>query len=350
MSKRDESPITVQIDDRAERFPAFRNEPPVDFAIGAAAMREALTDVKSKLGRSYPLVINGENVETRAEIVSRDPSDISQSVGNVAAAKPQHVLAAVSAGKRAASDWSSVGARRRAEFLHEAATAMRRRFELAAWQVYECGKQWREADADVCEAIDFCEYYAREMLRLARQLGSHLPGEDNPFVYEPRGVTVVIAPWNFPLAILCGMTAAALVTGNTVIMKPAEQSCVIAAKLMEIFHEVGIPPGCRQLPARHRRGDRPRLVGNPDVGADRLHRVSRAVGLRASSQKRRRACRARPGLRQARSSPKWAAKTRSSSMTTPIWTKQSSASSTRLRLSGAEVLRLLAVYRAGECL
>src|ERR1051325_4884999 len=116
----------------------------------------------------------------------------------------------------------------------------RRRFELAAWEVYECAKPWREADADVAEAIDFCNYYGREMLRLAEPRHRDVPGEEKVHFYEPRGVTVVIAPWNFPLAILTGMTTAAAVTGNTVVMKPAEQSSVIAAQLMEIFQEVGL--------------------------------------------------------------------------------------------------------------
>jgi len=133
----------------------------------------------------------------------------------------------------------------RAAFLFRAADLMRaQRLELAAWAVFEAGKPWREADADVCEAIDFLVYYGREMLRLAppRRL-DELPGEVNSYLYQPRGVTVVIAPWNFPFAILTGMTAAALVTGNTVIMKPAEQTSIIAARLMEIFREVGLPPG-----------------------------------------------------------------------------------------------------------
>ena len=133
----------------------------------------------------------------------------------------------------------------------------RRRFELAAWQVYECGKPWREADADVAEAIDFCDYYAQEMLPPGRAAARDVPGEDNAYFYEPRGVAVVIAPWNFPLAILCGMTAAALVTGNTVIMKPAEQSSVIGAKLMEIFQEAVCPPASSTIcPASARRSAR----------------------------------------------------------------------------------------------
>ena len=108
----------------------------------------------------------------------------------------------------------------------------RRRFELAAWEVYECGKQWREADADVAEAIDFCEYYAIEMLKLGAPQHRDVPGEDNRYFYEPRGVAVVIAPWNFPLAILTGMATAALVAGNTVILKPAEQTGIIGSIAM----------------------------------------------------------------------------------------------------------------------
>ena len=131
----------------------------------------------------------------------------------------------------------------RARLLFRSADILRRRrFELACWEVYETGKQWREADADVAEAIDYCEYYAREVIRLDKPQRRDVPGEDATF-YEPRGVAAVIAPWNFPLAILCGMTTAALVAGNTAIMKPAEQSPVIGAKLMEVFEEAGFPAG-----------------------------------------------------------------------------------------------------------
>jgi RHH-type proline utilization regulon transcriptional repressor/proline dehydrogenase/delta 1-pyrroline-5-carboxylate dehydrogenase len=119
----------------------------------------------------------------------------------------------------------------------------RRRFELAAWEVFECGKPWREADADVAEAIDFSEFYAAEAIALHQPQGVDVPGEENRFEYLPRGVVGVIAPWNFPLAILTGMTTAALATGNTVVMKPAEQSPIVAAKLQEIFQEAGFPPG-----------------------------------------------------------------------------------------------------------
>src|SRR5438270_36525 len=141
----------------------------------------------------------------------------------------------------------------------------RRRFELAAWEVYECGKQWRESDADVAEAIDYCNYYGREMLRLARAQHFDVPGEENAYFYEPRGVTVVIAPWNFPLAILCGMTTAALVTGNPLLMKPAEQSSVIGAKLMEVFQEVGLPPGVVSYLPGVGEEIGPTLTNHPDV-------------------------------------------------------------------------------------
>ena len=196
----------------------------------------------------------------------------------------------------------------------------RRRFELAAWEVLETAKPWREADADVAEAIDFCEYYAREMLRLAEPHRRDVPGEANDTFYEPRGVAVVIAPWNFPLAILCGMTAAALVAGNTVVMKPAEQSPVIAAKLMEVLEEAGLPAGRRQLPPRRRRGDRP--------DARRRTRTSRSSPSPApapsawpSSGRRRRCPTAR--TTSSASSRSSAARTPSSSTTTPTWTRPS---------------------------
>src|SRR5205085_9061285 len=126
-----------------------------------------------------------------------------------------------------------------------------RRFELAAWQVYECGKQWREAGGDVAESIDYCEYYGREMIRLSLPHRRDVPGEENEYFYEPRGVTVVIPPWNFPLAIPCGMCTASIVTGNPVVLKPAEQSSVMGAKLVEVFREVGLPAGVvNYLPGR----------------------------------------------------------------------------------------------------
>ncbi len=171
-----------------------------------------------------------------------------------------------------------------------------RRFELAAWEIFECGKPWREADADVAEAIDFCEFYAREMIRLAEPRRRDVPGETNACEHIPRGVAVVIPPWNFPLAIPCGMTVAALVAGNTVVLKPAEQSPVIAWHLVRILLEAGLPPGAISLSARPRRGGRPG-PGEPSRGRpDRLHRLARR---RPADQPPGRRDRPGPGPRQA---------------------------------------------------
>jgi len=224
----------------------LQNEPLTDFSLEEArnAMQDALDQVNAQLGRSYPLKIGGTEVKTDTTLDSINPSHKRQVVGKCGKASADHAKQALAAAMSAFPAWRDTPARNRAECRFRAAKVMqRRRFELAAWEVYECGKQWREADADVAETIDYCNYYAQEMIRLAVARRRDVPGEDNEYFYEPRGVVVVIAPWNFPLAILCGMTAAALVTGNTVIMKPAEQSSVVGAKLMEILQEVGIPAG-----------------------------------------------------------------------------------------------------------
>ncbi|MCS6926297.1 MAG: L-glutamate gamma-semialdehyde dehydrogenase [Candidatus Binatia bacterium] len=225
----------------------FHNEPELDFAREDNRRRfaEALAQVRCRLGRFYPLVLNGQEVTTGAELVSYNPSHPGEVVGRVARAGVAEAEQSVAAAVQALPAWRTTPPAERADFLFRAAAVMReRRVELAAWEVYEAGKPWREADADVCEAIDYLQYYGHEMLRLAapRRLDD-LPGEVNCYLYQPRGVAVVIAPWNFPLAILTGMTAAALVTGNTVIMKPAEQTPVLAALLMEIFRSVGLPAG-----------------------------------------------------------------------------------------------------------
>jgi RHH-type proline utilization regulon transcriptional repressor/proline dehydrogenase/delta 1-pyrroline-5-carboxylate dehydrogenase len=225
---------------------AFHNEPLTDFSREEArrAMQRALDEVNGQLGRTYPLVVNQKPIPTETLLDSVNPSHYQQIVGRCGRAMTAHAQQALAAASSAFPAWRDTEPRGRADYLFRAAAVMRRRrFELAAWQVYECGKQWREADADVAESIDYCEYYGRQMLGLAQPLHRDVPGEENLYFYEPRGVTVVIAPWNFPLAILCGMTTAALVTGNTVVMKPAEQSSVVGAKLMEVFQEIGLPPG-----------------------------------------------------------------------------------------------------------
>ncbi|HVW38210.1 MAG TPA: L-glutamate gamma-semialdehyde dehydrogenase, partial [Pirellulales bacterium] len=276
----------IEITPKSSPFPLFRNEPTADFARESqrVAMQQALAQVKEQFGRHYPLWIDGEAVDSSEKLVSLDPSQRDRIVGETAAAQTEHVEQAVAAAKAALGPWNAVGVNARADFLLKAADAMRRRrFELAAWEVFECGKGWREADADVCEAIDFCEFYARDAVALETPQGVDVPGEENRFLYLPRGVAAVIAPWNFPLAILTGMTTAALVTGNTVVMKPAEQSSVIAAKLMEIFDELGLPPGVlNYLPGKGESAGAG-LVKHPDTAVIAFT-GSRPVGLAINRQ------------------------------------------------------------------
>ncbi|MEM1349048.1 MAG: L-glutamate gamma-semialdehyde dehydrogenase, partial [Myxococcota bacterium] len=190
-------------------------------------------------------VVGGQALNTQSTLQSLDPSHTATVVGAVGVANVEQAERAIEVAAHAQTSWAATSPKQRAAYLSKAAQVMReRRDELAAWMCCEVGKTWREADGDVCEAIDFCEYYAREMEQLAKpQRLGRIPGELNLMFYRPRGVAAVIAPWNFPLAILCGMTMAAAVTGNTVIMKPAEQSSVIAAKLMEVVRAAGFPDG-----------------------------------------------------------------------------------------------------------
>jgi RHH-type proline utilization regulon transcriptional repressor/proline dehydrogenase/delta 1-pyrroline-5-carboxylate dehydrogenase len=268
-------------------------EPLTDFSKAAArqAMQNALQEVAGQFGRTYPPVVAGQALSTDAVLDSLNPSHKHQVIGRCGRATAEQAAHAVAAAAAAFPAWRDTEPARRAEYLFAAAAVMRRRrFELAAWQVHECGKQWREADADVAEAVDYCEFYAREMLRLAVPRHRDVAGEENVYFYEPRGVVSVIAPWNFPLAILCGMTTAALVTGNTAIMKPAEQSAVIGAKLMEVFQEVGLPPGVvNYLPGVGEEVG-PVLVDHPAV-AMIAFTGSRNVGLHINRQ----AAEVRPG-------------------------------------------------------
>lgn len=259
----------------------FRNQPPVDFAIAKSRdeMQAAIDSVREQLGSTYPLVIGGERIESGEYFASLNPADRSSVVGKMVAADATHANQAVAAAQSALGNWSRLPVEERANYLRRAAEVMRRRlFELAAWEVFECGKTWREATGDVDEAIDFCEYYAEQAERLQGLAGVDVPGEENRFEYLPRGVTAVIAPWNFPLAILTGMTVASLVTGNTMIMKPAETSSVIGALLMQVFEEVELPPGVlNYLPGR---GEvvGAALVDHPDVALIAFT-GSRKVGL-----------------------------------------------------------------------
>ena len=225
----------------------YKNEAYLDWTdeTNLSAMNAALKDVESQLGGSYPLVIGGKRIETDGEISSVDPSKPSRVVGKLAAATEREADLALDVATAAFAGWSRTGPEVRARVMLRAAAIMRRRkFEFLAWEVFEGGKPWNEADGQVAEAIDFLEYYAREMLRLKDGVPIYaIPGEESRYSYQPMGVGVVIAPWNFPTAILTGMSAAALVTGNTVVMKPSEFTSVVGAKLMEVYEEAGVPDG-----------------------------------------------------------------------------------------------------------
>src|ERR671917_456180 len=225
----------------------YKNEVYLDWTEekNVEAMRAALKDVGSRLGRSYPAIIGGRRVETDDEIVSVNPADPSQVVGRTASATEREADFAPETATSAFERWSRTSPEARARILLRASAIMkRRRFELLAWEAYEGGKPWAEADAQVAEAIDFLEYYAREMLRLGNGVEIYsVPGEKSRYTYQPMGVGVIIAPWNFPTAILTGMSSAAIVAGNTVIMKPSEFTSVIGAVVAEIFEEAGLPEG-----------------------------------------------------------------------------------------------------------
>ncbi|HPP73929.1 MAG TPA: L-glutamate gamma-semialdehyde dehydrogenase [Armatimonadota bacterium] len=208
-------------------------------------MKQALAKVKAQLGQYYPLIIDGKEVKTEKEIRSINPARPDEVVGRTASASQADAQAAIEAANRALLSWREVPAEKRAEYLLKAADIMEaERDELSALQVYEVGKNWREADADVCETIDYLRYYAKEMIRLSkpRRMGP-VAGETNDYFYQPKGVAVIIPPWNFPMAICAGMSTAAIVTGNTVVLKPASQSPIVAAKFVEILNRAGLPAG-----------------------------------------------------------------------------------------------------------
>jgi 1-pyrroline-5-carboxylate dehydrogenase len=225
----------------------YKNEPYLDWTdeSNQKAMRAALEEVEGSLGQNYPLIIGGQSVETDGEIPSVNPSNPSQVVGRVGRATEREADMALETAKKIFDSWSKTEPEARARILLRAAAIMRRRkFEMLAWEVYEGGKPWAEADAQVAEAIDFLEYYAREMLRLKDGVDIYsVPGEESRYFYQPMGVGVIIAPWNFPTAILTGMSSAAIVTGNTIVIKPSEYTSVLGAKVTEIFDEAGLPSG-----------------------------------------------------------------------------------------------------------
>lgn len=231
----------------ADGLAPFRNEPLAYFvrADHRAAFPKQIAEIRSRLGRTYPLFINGKDITTSTLVSSVNPAKPSEILGHVCQAGVLEVGNAIAAAKAVYPAWRDTPPRVRAGYLFDAAKMMRECiFELSAWQVLEISKQWDQAYADVGEAIDFLEYYAREMIRLGspKQVGQ-TPGELNHYSYEPRGVAAVIAPWNFPLAISTGMVSAAIVTGNCVVFKPSGITPIIGHQLVEIFQKVGLPPG-----------------------------------------------------------------------------------------------------------
>jgi len=228
-------------------IPKFKNEAILDFSNprNRAQQEKAIAALRAGLGKEYPLVIAGERVTTPEKFSSINPSRADQTVGVFQKGNAEIAERAMAAALAAFERWKNVPAAKRAACLFTAARLMRkRRFELNAVMVLEVGKPWVEADADTAEAIDFLEFYAREMLRYgADHPVVKVPGEKGKLVYVPLGVGVVIPPWNFPLAILTGMTSAAVVTGNTVVLKPSSDSPLIGWKFFEIMEEAGVPPG-----------------------------------------------------------------------------------------------------------
>jgi len=224
----------------------FRNEPYADFSKTETRVRmeEALGSVRAQLGREYDLLIAGERVRTAEKLKSVNPARPAEIVGIHQKATPDLANRAVETAYRNFPAWSRTPAEDRVRMLLRAADLIRaRRFEFDAWLVFEAGKTWSEAEAEVAEAIDFCEYYAREMARLTGpQSVIQLPGEQDEMRYLPLGVGIVIPPWNFALAILCGMTVAGLVTGNTIVIKPSSETPTIAAIFVETLLEAGFPP------------------------------------------------------------------------------------------------------------
>lgn len=232
-------------------FEQYVNEPYSDWSDPEIqkSFQAVLSDVKSELGGDYPLVTGGERITTGQWITSIDPGDTGSVIGRSAAGKKPEIDAAFAAAQGAFGSWSRLPMAHRARALMKLAAVMRRRkWELSAWEVYEAQKNYLEAEADVAEAIDFCEYYARQALELESPLPTYdFPGEENTTMYRPMGVGVVIPPWNFLLAILCGTAVGPVVAGNTVIVKPAPSTPIIAQKFMECVEEAGFPTGVINL-------------------------------------------------------------------------------------------------------
>jgi RHH-type proline utilization regulon transcriptional repressor/proline dehydrogenase/delta 1-pyrroline-5-carboxylate dehydrogenase len=252
----------------ADSLRAFPNVADTDYAQKEAREKaqQAFTTVRQQLGKTYLPLINGEYQNTEKAIDSLNPSNPTEVIGKVGLMSIEQAEQAIQAAKAAFPQWRRTPVKQRAQILQKAADLMcQRRAELAALMVLEVGKSLREADPEISEAIDFCRYYAAEMERLERGENFDVVGENNRYIYQPRGIAVVISPWNFPLAIATGMTVAALVAGNCTLLKPAETSAVIAAKLAEILVEAGMPPGVFQYVPGKGSEVGAYMVNHPDV-------------------------------------------------------------------------------------
>lgn len=251
----------------------FKNEPFTDFSVteNAAAIQAAIEQVRSELGREYPVIINGEHITTDKKFESINPAEKSQIVGVFSDADAEAdslVEKAIDAATESFKLWKQVLPADRAEYLFKAAAIIReRKHYFSAWMIFETGKTWAEADGDTAEAIDFLEFYGREMLNWAGHqpvTPSPLP-EHNTFEYIPLGVGAIIPPWNFPLAIMAGMTMAAVVCGNTTVLKPSPDAPTIAYKFMEVLEEIGLPAGVVNFVAGSGTAVGENLVASPKV-------------------------------------------------------------------------------------
>jgi RHH-type proline utilization regulon transcriptional repressor/proline dehydrogenase/delta 1-pyrroline-5-carboxylate dehydrogenase len=275
----------------------FKNAPLMSFVYkdNQDKMQSALREVRKRFGEKHPLYIGGEKVWSDNLTPSVNPAEPTEIVGYGTEAGIAEAERAGKAARAAFEKWRWAPFEERARLLERAADILeRRRYELSAVEVFEVGKAWSEADADVREAIDFCRFYAQQIRRLGRpKLTQQVPGEESYHHYWPRGVAFVIAPWNFPIAILCGMVSAGVVTGNAVIMKPSDQSIVCGAMLMQVFEEAGVPPGVLNFLSGHGSVIGAHLVDHKDVDLIAFT-GSREVGLKIWES----AGRTRPGQRE----------------------------------------------------
>jgi len=262
------TPNSGTVADTSHQNSKFHGSPDTDYAIAARRDRAlaAIQTVRQQLGQTYQPLVNGDRVNTLETINSLNPSNPDEVIGRVGLLSVDQADEAIAAAKAAFSGWKNTQAAERAAIIRRAGDLMeQRREELCAWMVLETGKALGQADPEVSEAIDFCHFYADEMERLDAGVHYDVPGENNHYHYQPRGISLIISPWNFPLAIPTGMTVASLVAGNCTLLKPAEPSSVIAAKLTEILIDAGIPKGVFQFVPGRGSSVGAHMVKHPDV-------------------------------------------------------------------------------------